>query len=391
MYEKQSKQSSATKSTASRKHKQVRSSREAKHSWNCPVAGCGSKLSSRGAFAHHMRQSHVFLPPAETKAIVSTLEGLDICNHVFTTRGLERHNCHRSSRLHELKFSWAYCPFLRLVLIYTDGDSFGDEAGIPTELRSVALRAAHVVSDHVRIRDAIFEAFRQGNHAYINGAKQARLAKMIEDSGEEGKRTMTAFTTYAANAHPTVKRQLDSLLKRQRKGSLRMNSADAVDAKRHEVPSSSAPVTFATAANIPSPLNIAQHGRIHKFVPKASRKLFTQICREALRRYADASAVGDEDSMLLHLVTLLQIPARTLTIIPRGSVKPKRGRNALNERLRRVLHDIRIDATPLPGSLTTIRVDVPNPNPTQARINHALQLKAKGYTSRARKALEWDG
>ena len=60
----------------------------------------------------------------------------------------------------------------------------------------------------MRIRDAIFEAFRQGNHAYINGAKQARLAKMIEDSGEEGKRTMTAFTTYAANVHPTVKRQL---------------------------------------------------------------------------------------------------------------------------------------------------------------------------------------
>ena len=144
--------------------------------WNCPVLGCSTITLSKGTLANHLRQAHAFLSPAEMNTTIEQIPGLTTCttcHNVFTVEGLKRHNCTMSSRLHEVKFSWAYCPFFRLMLLYSPGNSYGTEEGIPTALRSLASRAAAVLHEHPHLRQAIHTAFRTGSgHAYISGAKQ---------------------------------------------------------------------------------------------------------------------------------------------------------------------------------------------------------------------------
>ena len=326
------------------------------------------------------------------------LKPCSTCNLVFTVGGLERHSCRYTTRLFEQKFSWAYCPFLRLQLLYTEGDSYGDEEGVPVELRRIALTAAKVLEDNLNIRTEILRAFSSSrNHAYINGTSQGRLAKMLEDSGEAGQDAMTAFTTWATHCRSEHKQVLQKTLKQQQISGLTLNSAG----RSHPagaVPGSALPAIITASSRIadgkmPSPRDIAQHGRIHKIVPRASRKLFSKICRTVLRQYAEASSIGDKDAMLYYLVMLLQIPARALTIIPPSLTEKKKRRHtsyALNNRLRRLHQELLREAAPIAGP-----VDVDNRAPNQdlllAKINHSLQLKRNGSSSRGRKALETSG
>ena len=204
------------------------------------------------------------------------------------------------------------------------------------------------------MRVEFFKAFRQtSNHAYINGAKQNKLAKLLEESGEEGQRVMTAFTQWATSCPRPMKQQLAALLKKQKTQVLRhfvderLSPSDAENKHEAKVESKSirpapASVTathLVASGSLPSARDIAQHGRIHKRVPKHSRKLFTKICREVLRKYAEASSNHDKDAMLFYFVSLLQLPARTLLIRPRTLDRVRYGeRFTLNKRLKDILH-----------------------------------------------------
>ena len=162
------------------------------------------------------------MTPEEMNALLLGFDEIttcDTCRLPYTVTGLKRHACKVSSRLHETKFSWAYCPFLRLALKYSPGESFGDETGIPIDLRGIALSAANVLEANPDVRVEFFKAFRQtSNHAYISGAKQNKLAKLLEESGEEGQRVMTAFTQWATSCPRPMKQQLAPLEETENSG-----------------------------------------------------------------------------------------------------------------------------------------------------------------------------
>ena len=112
------------------------------------------------------------------------------------------------------------------MLLYTPGASYGTEAGTPSDLRGLAVRAASILHDHPRVRETLLQAFRTTDgHAYIPGAKQNQLAKLLEETGQAGQVLMTAFTEWAVHCPREAKLQLANLLKRQKASGLRLNIA----------------------------------------------------------------------------------------------------------------------------------------------------------------------
>ena len=74
--------------------------------------------------------------------------------------------------------------------------------------------------------------------------------------------------------------------------------------------------------------------------------------------------------MLFYLVSLLQLPARTLLIRPRTLDRVRYGKRfTLNKRLKDILHEVQRDAAPITGPLLGDDVHLPTRDPVLSKVN----------------------